>query len=136
MKNNLRPQNVKVKGNEKYELYSIQLQCHSTSHSTQPNPTHGWTQPMSISGHPRTRFLGSSKSARQICSRSARPFFVRCSRIPATQTNCHRGRPHIGANGVSRAPWKMDEKLKSENMQKEQFSVFMLYFKSNQGRQV
>ena len=33
-------------------------------------------------------------------------------------------------------PWKMDEKLKSENMQKEQFSVFMLYFESNQGRQM
>jgi len=31
---------------------------------------------------------------------------------------------------------KMDEKLKSENMQKEQFSMFMLYFESNQGRQV
>jgi len=28
----------------------------------------------------------------------------------------------------------MDEKLKSENMQKEQFSMFMLYFESNQGR--
>jgi len=27
----------------------------------------------------------------------------------------------------------MDEKLKSENMQKEQFSMFMLYFESNQG---
>jgi len=40
---------VKIKGNEKYEFYSIQLQCHSTSHSAQPNPTHGWTQPMSIS---------------------------------------------------------------------------------------
>jgi len=51
---------MKIKGNEKYEFYSIQLQCHSTSHSTQtnpshvlenatqPNPTHGWTQPMSI----------------------------------------------------------------------------------------
>jgi len=25
----------------------------------------------------------------------------------------------------------MDEKLKSENMQKEQFSMFMLYFESN-----
>ena len=47
------------------------------------------------------------------------------------------GRPHIGANGVS---WpslaKMDEKLKSENMQKEQFAMFMLYFESNHGRQV
>jgi len=30
----------------------------------------------------------------------------------------------------------MDEKLKSENMQKEQFSIFMLYFQCNQGRQV
>jgi len=30
----------------------------------------------------------------------------------------------------------MDEKLKSENMQKEQFSMFMLCFESNQGRQV
>jgi len=30
----------------------------------------------------------------------------------------------------------MDEKLKSENMQKQQFSMFMLYFDSNQGRQV
>jgi len=33
---------VKIKGNEKYDFYSIQLQCHSTSHSTQLNPT----QPM------------------------------------------------------------------------------------------
>jgi len=30
----------------------------------------------------------------------------------------------------------MDEKLKSENMQKEQFSMFMLYFESNQDRQM
>jgi len=30
----------------------------------------------------------------------------------------------------------MDEKLKSENTQKEQFSMFMLYFESNQGGQV
>jgi len=31
----------------------------------------------------------------------------------------------------------MDEKLKSENTQKkEQFSMFMLYFESNQGMQV
>jgi len=34
-------------------------------------------------------------------------------------------------------PLKMDEKLKkSENMQKEQFSMFMLYFESNQDKQV
>jgi len=32
-----------------------------------------------------------------------------------------RGRQHMGANGVSWPPGKMDEKLKSENMQKEQF---------------
>jgi len=30
----------------------------------------------------------------------------------------------------------MNEKLKSENMQKEQFSTFMLYFESNQSGQV
>jgi len=30
----------------------------------------------------------------------------------------------------------MDEKLKSESMQKERFSVFILYFESNQGRQM
>jgi len=30
----------------------------------------------------------------------------------------------------------MDEKLKSKNMRKEQFSMFMLYFENNQGRQV
>jgi len=38
--------------------------------------------------------------------------------------------------GSADPPGKMDEKLKSENMQKEQFSVFMLYYESNQGRQV
>jgi len=38
--------------------------------------------------------------------------------------------------GSTDPPGKMDEKLKSENMQKEQFSMFMLYFESNQGRQV
>jgi len=30
----------------------------------------------------------------------------------------------------------MDEKLKSENTQKEQFYMFTLYFESNQDRQV
>jgi len=29
---------------------------------------------------------------------------------------------------LSQPPGKMDEKFKSENMQKEQFSMFMLYF--------
>jgi len=37
---------------------------------------------------------------------------------------------------ADRRPGKTDETLKSENMQKEQFSMFMLYFESNQGRQV
>jgi len=31
---------------------------------------------------------------------------------------------------------KIHKKLKSENFPKEQFSMFMLYFESNQGRQV
>jgi len=38
--------------------------------------------------------------------------------------------------GSGDPPGKMDEKLKSENMQKEQFSMFMLYFESNQGNYV
>jgi len=38
--------------------------------------------------------------------------------------------------GSADPPGKIDEKLKSENMQKEQFSVSMLYFESNQGRQM
>jgi len=48
------------------------------------------------------------------------------------------GRPHIGASGVScMTPWKNGRKIKkNENMQKEQFSMFMLYFEINQGRQV
>jgi len=40
---------VKIKSNEKYEFYSIQLQCHSTSHSTQPNPRMDPTNVQSIS---------------------------------------------------------------------------------------
>jgi len=35
--------------------------------------------------------------------------------------------------GSDDPPWKTDEILRSENMQKEQFSE---YFESNQGRQV
>jgi len=38
--------------------------------------------------------------------------------------------------GSADPPWKMDEKSKSENMQKEQFSMFTFYFESNLGRQV
>ena len=50
---------------------------------------------------------------------------------------CNHGHPHIGANGsADPLPLKIDEKLKSENMKKEQFSMFMLYFENKQGRQV
>jgi len=38
--------------------------------------------------------------------------------------------------GSADPPEEMDDKLKSENMQKEQFSMYMLYFESNQGRQM
>ena len=37
------------------------------------------------------------------------------------------GRPHIGANGVSWPPGKMDEKLKSENMQKKSSFLCLCY---------
>jgi len=33
--------------------------------------------------------------------------------------------------GSADPPGKIDEKLKSENIQNEQFSMFMLYFESN-----
>jgi len=33
-------------------------------------------------------------------------------------------------------PWKMGGKLKAETCKKEQFSMFLLYFESNRGRQV
>jgi len=54
------------------------------------------------------------------------------ARMPAvTWASAHRGK------WGQLTPWKMDEKFKSENMQKkEQFSMFVLYFESNQGRQV
>jgi len=51
---------------------------------------------------------GSLKFQLPLASASLRPF---------NDTYTH-GRPHIGANGVSWPPWKMGEKLKSENMQK------------------
>jgi len=41
-----------------------------------------------------------------------------------------------GHMGSADPPGKMDEKFKSKNMQKEQFSMFMLYFESKPGRQV
>jgi len=37
------------------------------------------------------------------------------------------GRPHIGTNGVSLPPGKMDEKLKSENMQKKSSFLCLRY---------
>jgi len=36
--------------------------------------------------------------------------------------------------GSADPPGKMDEKLKSENIQKEQFPMFMLYFQSKSGQ--
>jgi len=47
-----------------------------------------------------------------------------------------RATAHRGKWGQLTPVKKMDEKLKSENMQKEQFSMFMLYYESNQDRQV
>jgi len=46
--------------------------------------------------------------------------------IPYHGENCCHGRPHIGVNGVNWPPSleKMDEKLKSENMQKRAVSEY------------
>jgi len=41
-----------------------------------------------------------------------------------------------GQMGLADPPRKMDKKIKNENMQKEQFFMFMLYFESNQGKEV
>ena len=42
------------------------------------------------------------------------------------------GRPHIGANDVSGLPGKMDEKLKSENMQKRAvFYVYVIFYEQS-----
>jgi len=47
--------------------------------------------------------------------------------------SAHRGK----WDKLTPPPGKMDEKLKSENMQKRAvFYVYMLHFESNQGRQV
>ena len=47
--------------------------------------------------------------------------------------SAHRGK--LGQLS-SDTPGKMDEKIKSENRQKKSSFLFMLYFESNQGRQV
>jgi len=56
------------------------------------------------------------------CSKSTRKDYVDTFKARLDKTWLH-GRPHIGANGVSWPPGKTHEKLKSENMQKEHFSV-------------
>ena len=48
--------------------------------------------------------------------------------VAYTLASAHRGK------WGQLTPWKMDEKLKSENMQKR--ADFYVYFESNQGRQV
>jgi len=95
---------VKIKGNEKYEFYSIQLQCHvlliqlkatqpNPSHvlenATQPNPIHGWTQPMSI-------------SAMVHCSLRPRPAGTPCMMDSSAST---------GSSGVSCARRRSDVPL-------------------------
>jgi len=52
------------------------------------------------------------------------------------QLNQHLRSSQVRVTSADPPPGKMDEKLKSKNMQKEQFSMFMLYFESKPGRQV
>jgi len=56
--------------------------------------------------------------------------------FPAAQNMSVRNSAHRGKWSQLTPPEKMDEKLKRENMQKEQLSMFKLYFESNQSRQV
>jgi len=53
----------------------------------------------------------------------------------AQQLNQHLRSSQVRVTSAD-PPGKMDEKLISKNMQKEQFSMFMLYFESKPGRQV
>jgi len=67
-----------------------------------------------------------------------------CTRKAVVKTSsscvCHlrdcswvHGRPHIGANGVSYPPGKMDEKLKSKNMQKRAvFYVYVIFWEQSE----
>jgi len=55
--------------------------------------------------------------------------FIRQNQRPAAWASAHRG----NCMGSADPPGKMNEKSESETCKKEQFSVFMLYFKSNQG---
>jgi len=65
------------------------------------------------------------------CSRGFNPLSPPSTRrLARTEENLtssilEHGRPHIGANGVSWPPGKMDEKLKSEKTQKR--AVFYVY---------
>ena len=44
---------------------------------------------------------------------------------------CLHGRPHTGGNGVSWPYWKMEEKLKRENMQKRAvFYIYVIFFRA------
>jgi len=52
------------------------------------------------------------------------------------RTASEHGRPHIRANGVSRHPKNGYKIKKRKHAKKDQFSMFMLYFESNQGREV
>jgi len=49
---------------------------------------------------------------------------ISISGICLSITRSH-GCPHIGANGISWPPWKIDEKLKSENMQKKSSFLYV-----------
>jgi len=51
----------------------------------------------------------------------------RVARKKNLQSGWAHWRPHIGANGVSWPPGKMDEKLKSENMQKKSSFLCLCY---------
>jgi len=49
---------------------------------------------------------------------------ISISGICLSITRSH-GCPHVGANGISWPPWKIDEKLKSENMQKKSSFLYV-----------
>jgi len=79
----------------------------------------------------RNKRVASSKSSHNALVKSM--FFVVTISLYPQAGYCQHERPHIGAIGVSWPPGKMDEKLKSENMQKRTaFYVYVIFWEQSQ----
>jgi len=95
------------------------------------------TAPSSTEKMDVARVPSAVLAASELCTRSRRLLLCSAGTQGSDESRLKPGThgcPQMGS--ADPRPGKTDETLKSENMQKEQFSMFMLYFESNQGRQV